>query len=87
LLPLSPLSELELGLVKKLCSVSLPPGSACKRLVNELRSGRIRQMSDRGRSFLAQAVFRFRIQYQLDSAEEAWISEHLEYWESVRLDK
>ena len=75
--PMSPLSPLEQGIVRKLSEARFPPYSASKRFARELGEGHIQQLSTNGRRFLAYVVHRFRRQYQLTAEEESWVAEWL----------
>lgn len=73
----APLSEIEQSIVRKLAGARFPPGTASKRFAGGLIDGHIRELSDRGRTFLAFVVHRFRRQYVLDEAEQSWVTEWL----------
>ena len=73
----SPITDLEAGLIRKFCGARFPAGTASKRFARDLSSGYIRQLSPRGRRFLAYCVNRFRRQYQLTETESAWVREWL----------
>ena len=75
----SPISDLESGLIAKVCAARFPPYSASKRFARDLSAGYIKQLSPRGRRFLAYCVNRFRRQYQLTDSEWVWVREWLEW--------
>lgn len=75
----TPLTDLEKELIRKVSGARFPPGTASKRFIRDLSSGHVRQLSDRGRAFLAFVVHRFRRQYQLSPTEQAWLAEWL-HW-------
>jgi len=72
---MTPLTELERGIVEKYSRASFPPATAAKRLARDLSGGHINQLSDKGRAFLAYCVHRFRRQYRLTSEETAWVDD------------
>ncbi len=71
------MTEIEQSIAQKLVTARFPPGTASKRFVRSLEAGYIRELSDRGRAFLAFVTHRFRRQYQLTSEEQAWVNEWL----------
>lgn len=73
----TPLTELEKGIAAKLARASFPPATASKRFARDLAAGYVRELSDRGRMFLAWVVYRFRLQYTLNPAEQVWVSQWL----------
>lgn len=75
----SPITDLEWCIIRKLSGASFPPGTASKRFVRDLAGGYIKQLSPRGRRFLAYVANRFRRQYQLTESEWTWIHEWLNY--------
>lgn len=76
----TPLTELEQGLARKLCGARFPPYTASKRFARDLGDGYIKELSNRGRRFMARTVHRFRRQYALSEAEWAWVREWMN-WE------
>jgi hypothetical protein len=72
----SQITELERTIIKKLGRANYPPATASKRFVNDLNSGRIKQLSERGRAFLAFVAHRFRRQYELNADEWTWVNQH-----------
>ena len=74
--PATPITELEQGIIAKLSSATYPPATASKRFVCDLHAGYVKQLSDRGRAFLAFIAHRFRRQYKLTEEEWAWVDEH-----------
>jgi len=73
----TPLSEVEKAIVRKLATARYPPATASKRFVRDLSSGYVRDLSERGRAFLAFVAHRFRRQYRLDAGELAWVEKHM----------
>lgn len=71
----APLTELEKSIAAKLCSARFPPYSASKRFARDLGDGHIKELSDRGRKFMAYVVHRFRRQYRLTAEETTWVLE------------
>ena len=69
----TPLTEIEKSIVGKIGRAKMPPATACKRFARDLSNGRIRELSDRGRAFLAFIAHRFRRQYRLSPEECEWI--------------
>jgi len=81
--PRTPLTEIEQGIAKKFGYASFPPGTASKRFAKDLADGYVKELSPRGRRFMAFVAHRYRRQYTLTSAELDWIAEWLLYeeWE------
>lgn len=79
----TPLSDLEKSIAVKVAGASFPPATASKRFARNLGDGYVKELSSKGRRFLAFVAHRFRRQYSLTSAELDWISEWLTYeeWE------
>lgn len=75
---MTPISELERGIITKMARAKFPPATASKRFVADLSSGYVKQLSPRGRAFLAFVAHRFRRQYQLNADEWAWVDQHRE---------
>ena len=75
----SPITDLEAGIIRKFCGASFPPGTASKRFARDLSAGYIKQLSPRGRRFLAYIANRFRRQYRLSESEWVWVRERLEW--------
>ena len=78
----TPLTELEQSIARKIAGASLPPYSASKRFGRDLGSGYIKQLSSRGRAFMAFVAHRFRRQYVLTEDEIRWVNEWIHYEES-----
>ena len=72
------ITDLERGIIAKLGTATFPPATASKRFVRDLNSGYIRELSERGRAFLAFVAHRFRRQYSLTAEEWAWVELHKE---------
>jgi hypothetical protein len=70
------INALERGIIAKLATATYPPATASKRFVRDLSTGYIKQLSERGRAFLAHVAHRFRRPYELTQEEWAWIREH-----------
>lgn len=79
----APLTDLEKSLVAKLSTASFPPATATKRFAADLAEGHIRQLTDKGRRFLAFTALRFRRQYTITQEERAWIDHWLALKEEV----
>lgn len=77
----SPISGLEKSIIAKLGTATYPPATASKRFVRDLNAGYIRELSDRGRAFLAFVAHRFRRQYSLTAEEWAWVEQHKKKFE------
>jgi hypothetical protein len=73
----TPLTDMEKSIVAKVTTASFPPATASKRFARDLESGYIKELSDKGRKFLAFVAHRFRRQYQLSKDEQEWVSEWL----------
>lgn len=73
----TPLTELEHSILAKLSLARFPPATASKRFASDLASGYVKELSSKGRKFLAYVVHRFRRQYVLTSAEQGWVDEWL----------
>ena len=71
----TPLTEIEQAIVKKLATASFPPATASKRFAHNLSDGYVKDLSDKGRRFLAYVVHRFRRQYSLSREEQEWVSQ------------
>ena len=76
--PRTPLTELEQSIARKLITASFPPYSASKRFARNLADGYIKELSDKGRAFMAYVVHRFRRQYVLTEEEQRWVNEWLQ---------
>lgn len=76
-LPRTPLTDLEKSIAKKLVGARFPPYSASKRFARDLGDGYIKELSDKGRAFMAYVVHRFRRQYTLTSDEQMWVDQWL----------
>ena len=72
----TPISPLEKSIIIKLGTATYPPATASKRFVHDLCSGYIRELSERGRKFMAFIAHRFRRQYSLSEEEWAWVNAH-----------
>ena len=79
--PRTPLTELEQAIAKKLCSARFPAGTASKRFALNLGDGYIKDLSWRGRKFMAYIAHRFRRQYTLTPDEQAWVNRWKDYEE------
>ena len=77
----TPLTDIEAGIAKKIGGASFPPATASKRFAQNLADGYVKELSPRGRRFMAFVAHRYRRQYSLTSAELDWISEWLSYEE------
>jgi|SRR6185312_1814196 len=75
----TPISDLEHSIFKKLGGARFPPGTASKRFVRDYSNGYVKQLSPRGRKFLALIARRFRRQYVLTDPELAWVAEWIDY--------
>lgn len=71
------LSEIEQSIAAKLCTARFPAYSASKRFARDLGDGYVRELSDKGRKFMAYIVHRFRRQYTLTQEEQAWVDDWL----------
>lgn len=80
----SPITEMKSLLIRKLAAVRFPPGTASKRFARDLASGYIKQLSPRGRKFLAWVLNRFRAQVSLTNEEHGWVI-HWLFWEDSGL--
>jgi hypothetical protein len=70
----TPLTDLERSIVAKLSLASFPPATASKRFARDLAAGYVKELSSKGRKFLAYVVHRFRRQYMLTDAEQRWVN-------------
>jgi hypothetical protein len=77
----TPLTDLEKRIVAKLEFARFPPGTASKRFAHALNAGYVKELSSKGRRFLAYVAHRFRRQYPLFDDEKAWIAEWIDYKE------
>lgn len=73
------LTVVESDIVRKLSCASFPPATASKRFVRDLEAGYVKQLSGKGRRFLAYVAHRFRRQYQLNEIESAWVAEWINW--------
>jgi hypothetical protein len=80
----TPLSEIELSIVDKLGQASFPPATASKSFARNLCSGYVKDLSPRGRRFLAFIAQRFRRQYNLTKEEKQWVAEWIDYQEPAK---
>jgi hypothetical protein len=69
------ITELEQAIVAKVATANFPPATASKRFIGDLSAGYIKQLSDKGRMFLAFIAKRFRRQYQLSAEQQAYVDE------------
>lgn len=76
----SPITDLEYGILVKLSGARFPPATASKRFVRDWFNGYIKQLSPRGRRFLAFIAHRYRRQYRLSDSEQAWVDQWIR-WE------
>lgn len=83
--PRTPITELERGLIEKLSMARFPPATASKSFVRDLTDGHVKELSDRGRGFLAYVAFRFRRQWVPAADERAWVAFWLGSWHADRL--
>lgn len=67
------LSEIENAIAVKLTGVRYSPGTAAKRFARDYGNGFIKQLSPRGRKFMAWIANRYRRQLQFSSEEHAWV--------------
>jgi hypothetical protein len=81
---MTPLTDFEKVLIAKVGAARFPPYTASKRFAQDLSSGHIVRLSDKGRSFLAYIAHRFRRQYRLSEDEQAWIKLWLVGWPGYR---
>jgi hypothetical protein len=77
-LPLTPLSDEEKALYRKVQGASFPPATASKAFMQGDPEAIL--WSDRGRAFMAYIAHRFRRQYHLTESEWAWVEE----WKAKR---
>lgn len=70
---LSPLSDLEKSIYRKVSGASFPPATASKRFMQG--DPELVKLSDKGRRFMAFVANRFRRQYVLTEEEWAWVRE------------
>jgi hypothetical protein len=71
----TPLTPLEQEIARKYSGASFPPATAAKRFARDIEGGYVRNLSDKGRSFMAYLVHRYRRQYKLTADEQAWVDE------------
>jgi hypothetical protein len=69
----TPLTDVERSIVAKLSLARFPPATASKRFAGDLAAGYVKELSSKGRKFLAYVVHRFRRQYSLTDAEQRWV--------------
>lgn len=79
----TPLSAVEKSIAAKVATANFPPGTASKRFARNLGNGYVKDLSDKGRKFLAFVANRYRRQYPLSKDEWAWINEWLA-WEAPK---
>jgi hypothetical protein len=77
---MTPLSDFEKALAAKVCGASMQAFSASKRFARDFNAGHTRQLSDKGRGFLAFVAHRYRRQYQLSQEEQAWVKQWIAEW-------
>jgi hypothetical protein len=80
----TPLTDIESAIVAKLVTARFPPYSASKRFARDLGAGYVKELSPKGRKFLAYVVNRFRRQYALTDEQQAWVAEWLNWSEPVQ---
>lgn len=68
-----PPTDVEAGIIRKLALARIPAATSSKRFVRDLANGRIVNLTERGRAFLAFIAHRFRRQYSLTEEEWAWV--------------
>jgi hypothetical protein len=78
-LPSTPLTDLEQSIAKRYCAANFPPATAAKAFARNLEAGYVKELSSRGRHFLAYCVHRYRRQYVLTSEEAQWVNEWLSW--------
>jgi hypothetical protein len=78
----TPLSGVELSIVAKLGRASFPPATASKSFARNLCDGYVKELSSRGRRFLAFVAHRFRRQYSLSEEEKRWVAEWINHEEA-----
>ena len=81
-LPRTILTDLENKIAEKLGRCSYPPATASKAFARNLSEGYVKELSDRGRSFMAFVAHRFRRQSHYTEEEWAWINKWLAWKET-----
>lgn len=71
------ISDLERTIVCVVSGATFPPATAAKRFIKDLGAGYIKQLSPRGRWFLAFIAHRFRRQYSLTGEQWKWVNDQL----------
>lgn len=72
-LPMTPLSDLEKSIYRKVQTARFPPATASKSFMQG--DADVIRWSDRGRVFFGYIAHRFRKQYRLTEEEWAWVNE------------
>lgn len=75
--PKTPVSPFERELIAVVSTATFVPGTGPKRFIRDLCAGRIENLTERGRWYLAFVAHRFRRQYHLRPEQWAWINEKL----------
>lgn len=83
----TPLSAFEKELATTVSQATFPVGSGSKRFIRDIYDGRIQQLTDKGRWYLAYVAHRFRRQYRLTQEQLAWVNERLSREASMKAAK
>lgn len=75
--PNTPISDFERELIAVVSTATFVPNTGPKRFIRDLCAGRIENLTERGRWYLAFVAHRFRRQYALTSEQWAWVNDKL----------
>lgn len=75
--PKTPISVFERELIAIVSTATFVPNTGPKRFIRDLCAGRIENLTERGRWYLAFVAHRFRRQYMLSPEQWAWVNEKL----------
>lgn len=72
----TPISDFERELARTVGQATFPPATASKRFIRAINEGRVYELSESGRIFLAFVAHRFRRQYTLTDEQWAWVKKY-----------
>ncbi len=73
----TPISDFEMELARTCARATFPIGSGPKRFIHGIVDGHLKNITERGRWYLAFVAHRFRRQYLLSAEQWAWVNEQL----------
>lgn len=72
-----PITDFERQIITTVSRATFIPGTGPKRFIRDCYSGHIKQLTEKGRWYLAFIAHRFRKQYALTAEQMAWVTEQL----------